>query len=124
MTIGIDPAVLQTNNILTLSIDEGGNGGDGWAIDFLTVGVTTISNGVTTISNSPPAVAVTPPSGLVAWWPGNGNALDIVDGNNGTLTGGVTYTNGEVGQAFDLDGTSGYVVAPASASLMSARHLD
>jgi hypothetical protein len=57
------------------------------------------------------------PSGLVAWWPGDGNALDIAGGNNGTLVGGVTYTIGEVGQAFDLDGTSGYVVAPASASL-------
>jgi uncharacterized repeat protein (TIGR03803 family) len=110
LTVGIDPTILQTNGVLTLSIDEGGDGGDGWAIDFLTVGVTTISN-------SPPAIAVAPPSGLVAWWPGNGNALDIVDGNNGTLTGGVTYTNGKVGQAFSLDGSSGYVVAPASASL-------
>lgn len=58
-----------------------------------------------------------PPSGIVAWWPGNGNALDIVGGNNATLVGGVTYTNGEVGLAFNLDGTSGYAVAPASASL-------
>jgi MprA protease rhombosortase-interaction domain-containing protein len=24
-----------------LAIDQGGNGGDGWAVDFLTVGVTT-----------------------------------------------------------------------------------
>ena len=41
LTIGIDPMSLSTNNILTLSIDEGGDGSDGWAIDFLTVGVTT-----------------------------------------------------------------------------------
>ena len=41
LSIGIDPAVLQANHILTLSVDEGGNGGDGWAIDFLTIGVTT-----------------------------------------------------------------------------------
>ncbi len=44
-TIGIDPSLLQANNILTLSIDEGGDGGDGWAIDFLTVGVNTIAGG-------------------------------------------------------------------------------
>jgi hypothetical protein len=42
ITIGINPAVLQPNHVLTLSIDEGGNGGDGWAVDFLTVGVTTV----------------------------------------------------------------------------------
>jgi hypothetical protein len=40
-SIGINPATLLSNNTLTLSIDEGGNGGDGWAVDFTTVGVTT-----------------------------------------------------------------------------------
>ena len=41
-TIGIDPDQLSANNILSLGIDGGGNGGDGWAVDFLSVGVTTI----------------------------------------------------------------------------------
>jgi hypothetical protein len=40
-TIGIDPSLLSSTNVLTLSINEGGDGGDGWAVDFLTVGVTT-----------------------------------------------------------------------------------
>lgn len=40
-TIGLDPASLLPTNVLTLSIDQGGDGGDGWAVDFLTVGVTT-----------------------------------------------------------------------------------
>jgi PEP-CTERM motif len=40
-SIGISPAVLAANHVLTLSIDQGGDGGDGWAVDFLTVGVTT-----------------------------------------------------------------------------------
>ena len=31
---------------MTLSIDEGGDGGDGWAVDFLTIGVTTTSGAV------------------------------------------------------------------------------
>ena len=39
-TIGVDTALLDPSDVLTLSIDQGGNGGDGWAIDFLTVGVT------------------------------------------------------------------------------------
>jgi len=41
LTVGIDPTALEGNNILTLTIDEGGDGGDGWAVDFLTAGVTT-----------------------------------------------------------------------------------
>lgn len=40
-TIGIDPALDNATHTLTLSIDEGGNGGDGWAVDFLTLGVET-----------------------------------------------------------------------------------
>ena len=28
---------------------------------------------------------VTPPSGLVSWWPGDGDAKDIIDGNDGIL---------------------------------------
>ncbi len=39
-TAGIDPSSLTPDNVLTLSIDEGGDGGDGFAVDFLTVGVT------------------------------------------------------------------------------------
>ena len=45
MTIGIDPSTLLSSNILTLSIDEGGDGGDGYAVDFLTVGVVTADAG-------------------------------------------------------------------------------
>jgi hypothetical protein len=40
-TIGIDPSLLNSSNVLDLSINEGGDGGDGYAVDFLTVGVTT-----------------------------------------------------------------------------------
>jgi hypothetical protein len=42
-TIGIDPSTLTANDVLNLTIDEGGNGGDGWAEDYFTVGVTTES---------------------------------------------------------------------------------
>lgn len=43
-TIGLDLNDLAPSNILNISIDEGGDGGDGWAVDFLTVGVTTAAN--------------------------------------------------------------------------------
>jgi hypothetical protein len=40
-TIGLDPALDNASHTLTLSIDQGGDGGDGWAVDFLTLGVET-----------------------------------------------------------------------------------
>lgn len=61
-------------------------------------------------ASNPSAVCVAPPSGLVGWWPGDGNANDVIGGNNGTLDGGVTYGPGEVGQAFRFNGTDGQVV--------------
>ena len=60
---------------------------------------------------------VPPPSGMVAWWPGDGNTNDIAGGNNGTIVGGVSYAPGKVNQAFSLDGTTGYVQVPDSSSL-------
>jgi hypothetical protein len=44
---------------------------------------------------------VAAPSGLVAWWPGNGNADDVVGGDDGAFPG--TYAAGEAGQAFSID---------------------
>jgi hypothetical protein len=43
-TIGLAPTIDTPSHTLTLSIDEGGDGGDGYAVDFLTVGVTTSSS--------------------------------------------------------------------------------
>src|SRR6266478_5515989 len=57
---------------------------------------------------------VAPPLGLVCWWPGNGDATDIISGQNGTFNGGVSFIPGKRGLSFQLDGTSGYVNVPAS----------
>ena len=54
-------------------------------------------------------VCVPPPSGLVSWWPGNGNALDIVSGNNGTPI-NVSYAPGEVGTGFSFTGLDSAVL--------------
>src|SRR5271169_3729630 len=56
------------------------------------------------------ASCVPAPSGVVGWWPGNGNAVDIAGGNNGMLTNGVTYVPGEVGQAFNFNSNSAMVL--------------
>jgi hypothetical protein len=45
-SIGLSPSVDPGTHILTVSINQGGDGGDGWAVDFLTVGVTTTASGV------------------------------------------------------------------------------
>src|SRR5258708_7333924 len=66
----------------------------------------------------PPPPSCTPPaSGLVGWWPGEGNANDIVGSNNAALFGGATYATGKVGSGFRLDGTNAYVAIPDSAAL-------
>ncbi len=58
-----------------------------------------------------------PPAGLVGWWRGEDNAADALGSNPGTLDGGASYVAGEVGRAFQLDGTNGHVRIPAAASL-------
>ena len=63
------------------------------------------------------ADSVTPPAGLVAWWPGEGNAVDIAGTNNGALFNGVGFVPGMVGQAFSFNGTNSYVEVPDSPSL-------
>ena len=52
------------------------------------------------------------PSGVVAWYPGDGNANDIQGGNNGSLQGSASFAAGKVGQAFSVGGTGNYVSAP------------
>ena len=65
----------------------------------------------------PPINDCTPaPAGLVSWWPAERNANDIVDGNDGTIQ-NITYTHGEVGQAFVFNGSDSGIVIPASTSL-------
>ena len=78
-------------------------------------GSTNSSNALLTVLA--PNTCTPPSSGLVSWWAAEGNANDSLGNNNGTLSGGVNFTTGEVGQAFQFDGTTGYVSVPASSSL-------
>jgi hypothetical protein len=51
--------------------------------------------------------------GLVAWWKGDGNATDVQTGLTGTFS-GAEYGPGEVGLAFNFDGSGNNVRVPAS----------
>lgn len=65
-----------------------------------------------------PANALVSPflSGMVAWWKAENNTVDSVSGIGG-IANNVTYVSGEVGKAFQLDGSTSFVTAPASPSL-------
>jgi hypothetical protein len=58
-----------------------------------------------------------PPSGLVSWWPADGNAQDVQSGNDGTLQGGLGFAPGRVGQAFAFDGVDDWVEVPDDPTL-------
>src|SRR5690242_5404898 len=57
------------------------------------------------------------PAGMVSWWAGEGNGNDSIGSNTATVSSGVSYGAGEVGQAFNFDGSNANLVIPASASL-------
>ncbi len=67
---------------------------------------------------------VTAPPGLIGWWTGDGNTVDIAGNNSGTLQNGATYSNGEVGQAFSFTGNGSSVLvnspvySPSAGTLM------
>jgi hypothetical protein len=84
-------------------------------------GSATSSNAVLTVN--PAGSCVPSPAGLVSWWRGEGNSLDAVGANNGTLENGVTFGVGRVGQAFSFDGQTGSVLVPDSASLRLTNQL-
>jgi len=56
-----------------------------------------------------PPSCVPPPSGLVAWWPGDGNANDYASTNHGNARNGAAFAAGKVGTGFSFDGTNDYV---------------
>jgi hypothetical protein len=59
------------------------------------------------------------PLGLTGCWSGDGNATDVVFGNNGILVGSVSYAPGKpgLGQAFSFNALGGDVVIAQSSTL-------
>ncbi|MGW8226603.1 MAG: LamG domain-containing protein, partial [Anaerolineales bacterium] len=58
-----------------------------------------------------------PPAGLTGWWPGDGDANDIVSGRNGIFVGDATTRSGLVDLAFSLDGDGDFIDVPDSPGL-------
>ncbi len=102
-----------TNSVLNLSNVQLSDAGNYSVVVANPIGTVTSSNALLTVSTGGCANAI---SGLVSWWPAEGNGNDIAGSNPGTVT-GVSYSAGEVGQAFNFNGTNGSVFVPASASL-------
>jgi hypothetical protein len=104
-----------TNATLTLTNVQSTNGG------AYVVVITNAFGAVTsTVANllvaGPGLTCVSTPSGLIAWWPGQSNANDVVGGNNGALQNGATYEPGMVETAFSFAGANEAVLIPYSAS--------
>jgi len=84
-------------------------------------GSTNSANVLLTVDSCTPA-----PSGMIGWWPAEGDANDIIGANNGVLLNGTGFAGGEVGQAFSFSGglvgtASPCVQIPYSPSLISSR---
>ncbi len=103
-----------TNTVLTLTNVQFSQAGNYAVLVTNLFGSVLSSNAVLTVNPPPPCAPV--PSGLISWWPGEGNADDVVGANNGTPQ-NITYIAGEVGQAFVFDGSSSLIVVPANPSL-------
>jgi len=60
------------------------------------------------------ATPIPPPSGLVSWWPGDGNGADIVGGQTVTAQGSATFGPAKVGQGFRMVSAGDAFHAPDS----------
>lgn len=94
---------------------------------FFTIGIALTRSDQTARSGQSEAISiaagcVAPPANMVSWWAGDGNANDIQGSNHGTVSGGVGYAGGKVGQAFDLNGTNGIITIgnPSNLQLTTA----
>ncbi len=59
---------------------------------------------------------VLPPSGLVSWWPGDGNANDLIGSNDGIIE-DATFSGAQVGYGFDFLGSSNRIKIPHASEL-------
>lgn len=58
--------------------------------------------------------------GLIAWWQAENDTVDIINGNNGVIQGGMGYALSEVGQGFNFTDNNDGVFVPASSSLVTS----
>lgn len=73
-----------------------------------------VGAGPATATHKPVTVA----KGLVAWWPGNGNARDVVGDLDAELQNGAKFDRGIIRKAFKLDGVDDFVSVPSGSKLL------
>ena len=69
---------------------------------------------VSAVYAAPAPTCVPPPPGMVAWWPGDDNAEDLIGPNDGQLVNGAAYAPGMVANGFRFFGGESAVVVPDS----------
>jgi hypothetical protein len=69
------------------------------------------------------SACVSVPSGVVAWWTADGNARDVVGSNHGSLQDSASFGEGQVGDAFHLDGITDAIVVPNTPDLNPSTEL-
>lgn len=109
-----------TASALTLSNVQPANAGNYFVLVTNQFGSAQSSNAVLTVTGGGGGTnsCTPPPSGIVSWWPGEGNGNDVVGNNNAILENGVTFAGGKVGQSFQLlNASNGWMHVPASPSL-------
>jgi hypothetical protein len=73
--------------------------------------------GLTDTSTNLPRAVTPAPEGLVAWWKGESNLMDVISGSSGFVTNGAGYGPGKVGTGMSFDGVYGRVCIPDSTAL-------
>ncbi len=71
----------------------------------------------TTTGISPATAASLQKGGAVALWEAEGDSRDSIGNNDGELRGDVRFAPGQIGRAFDLNGTNADILVPANAGL-------
>ena len=112
-----------TNTTLALNSVQPTNDG-GYAVVITNAFGAVTSSVASLLVAGPGTNCVSAPAGLIGWWPGEGNANDVIGGNNGTMVNGVNFAPGEVGQAFSFNGASQYVSIDTTNSLAGAFTLE
>ena len=100
----------QSNAALSLTNVQPWQAGNYDIVVVNAVGSVTSAVARLTVLPAANPVCIPAPSGLVGWWPGDGNANELVSGNHGSLQNGASANSiGYVSQSFASDGVDDVV---------------
>lgn len=79
--------------------------------------VAPVGGGFTSLGAISLSPCVFAPRRAIAWWPGEGDGAEVIEGQTGMLENGAGFGSGEVGRAFRLDGLDQFVRVPHDPAL-------